>query len=56
MKAVTTKPIHPEVKLHYHNFIFSKKSKKLIWRVAFICQKGAEIVPADHFVKKNETH
>ena len=28
MEASRTKPVHKKVKLHYHNFIFSKKNKK----------------------------
>ena len=29
MKAFRNKPGHPTVKLHYHNFIFSKKKIKI---------------------------
>ena len=28
MEASRTKPVHKKVKLHYHNFIFSKKKKQ----------------------------
>ena len=31
------------MKLHYHNFIFSKKSNILVLRVTSICQKGADL-------------
>ena len=48
MKAFRTKPVHQNVNLHYHNFIFLKKSKTLVLRVTSICQKGADIPNSLH--------